>query len=193
MRTASLAVLLALTACSSPESPAAPEAAKSGATAAPRPAPPTKAPPAKDARSVILSADGLFVGGQLVRFGIPRADAETSVGAALGDALTRDSSSECAAGPIDSTTYRDNLQLTFQEGKFAGWTINGGESPLRTAKGIGIGLPRQSVEAAYPDAIVDESSLGLLFSTGDLVGLFDQDGIEGIVTDIWAGTVCLVD
>lgn len=44
-----------------------------------------------------------------------------------------------------------------------------------------------------PRAEIEDSSLGLLFSSGDLTGLLDQDGIEGLVTDIWAGTVCLID
>lgn len=42
-------------------------------------------------------------------------------------------------------------------------------------------------------ADVEDSSLGLLWSTGDLVGLLDIDGIDGLVTDVWAGTVCLID
>jgi hypothetical protein len=85
------------------------------------------------------------------------------------------------------------LQLTFQDGKFAGWTINAAASPLRTAKGIGVGSTRQELDAAYTDLTVEDSSLGLLFSSGQLTGLLDIDGIEGLVTDIWAGTVCLID
>lgn len=143
--------------------------------------------------AIELAADGLLVRGKLLPFGTPRPSAESAIGGIQGSEGTRDSSTECAAGLVDYTAYGDSLQLTFQEGKFVGWTINGSASPLRTAKGIGIGSPRQSLDAAYPDVIVDDSSLGLLFSVGDLVGLLDQDGIEGIVTDIWAGTVCLVD
>ncbi|WP_422060500.1 hypothetical protein [Sphingopyxis sp.] len=193
MRKACLALLMTLAACSSPDTVAAP-AKKRDAAAAPLTAAsaPTSSP-AKTAPALTLAPDGLVVDGRLVRFGIPRASAELVIGNVLGKQRNRGSSSECGAGTVDYTGYRDELQLAFQDGKFVGWTINGGESALKTTKGIGIGSPRQSVDAAYPDAIVDDSSLGLLFSTGDLVGIFDQDGIEGIVTDIWAGTVCLVD
>ena len=156
-------------------------------------APAATASPAKTASTLVLAPDGLVVDGQPVRFGIARASAELAIGNVQGKQLSRGSSSECGAGTVDYTGYRDELQLAFQDDKFVGWTINGGASALRTTKGIGIGSPRQSVDAAYPDAIVDDSSLGLLFSSGDLVGIFDQDGIAGIVTDIWAGTVCLVD
>lgn len=190
MRRAGVAILLALTACSSPESGATPvetNTATSRNTAAPEyPAP-------RPGLAVLLSPDGLMIDGRLLRFGIARAEIERAITKAQGEALDRGTSSECGAGTVDFTRYGDELQLTFQQGKFTGWTINGAASPLRTAKGIGIGSPRQTLDAAYPDVIVDDSSLGLLFSTGDLVGLLDQDGIEGVVTDIWAGTVCLID
>lgn len=193
MRKACLALLLTLAACSSPDTTAAPGEKKDAAAAPLAVAPGAAASPAKTASTLVLAPDGLIVDGQLVRFDVPRASAELAIGHVQGKQLGRGSSSECGAGTVDYTRYRDDLQLAFQDGKFVGWTINGGKSALRTNKDIGIGSPRQSVDAAYPDAIVDDSSLGLLFSTGDLVGIFDQDGIEGIVTDIWAGTVCLVD
>lgn len=192
MPTARLAILLTLAACSSPEPPAAPvEKAKAEPIAAA--APVAQSVPAKATPTLLLDSGGLILNGTLLRFGIPRADAERAVSKIQGKSLNQGSSDECGAGLVAYTGYRDDLQLAFQEDKFSGWTINGAASPLRTAKGIGIGSPRQSLDAAYPDVLVDDSSLGLLFSTGDLVGLLDQDGIEGIVTDIWAGTVCLVD
>lgn len=194
MRTAGLALLLTLAACSSsgtPQPPAKEEKARDHSTVGAKPV--VKASPASNPMAIELAADGLLVRGKLLPFGTPRPSAESAIGDIQGSEGTRGSSSECAAGLVDYTAYGDSLQLTFQEGKFVGWTINGSASPLRTAKGIGIGSPRQSLDAAYPDVIVDDSSLGLLFSVGDLVGLLDQDGIEGIVTDIWAGTVCLVD
>lgn len=179
-----------LAACSSPESSAAP----AGKDAGPAPATPVARYPAPvPGPAVLLAPEGLITEGRLFRFGIPRAEIERAIGKAQGAPLGRGTSAECGAGPVDYTSYSDALQLTFQDGTFAGWTINGGTSRLRTVKDIGIGSPRQSLDAAYPGAIVDDSSLGLLFSTGDLVGLLDRDGIEGVVTDIWAGTVCLID
>ena len=145
------------------------------------------------APATTLAPDGLLVADKLIPFGIPRANAEFAVGNVQGVQTDKGSSSECGAGTVDYTSYKDDLQLTFQDGKFAGWTINAAESPLRTAKGIGVGSTRQSLDAAYNEVMVEDSSLGLLFSSGDLVGTLDQDGIEGVVTGIWAGTVCLVD
>jgi len=196
MKTAWVWVVTMLAACSSPASETAEPEGTTGETAAAAPA--ATAAPAKTTAALTLAPDGLSIvetpsgKARLVPFGIPRASAERMVGSVQGEQLGKGSSAECGAGKIDYTSYRDDLQLTFQENKFVGWTINGGESPLRTAKGIGVGSTRQQLDAAYK-VDVEDSSLGLLFSTGDLVGLLDIDGIDGLVTSIWAGTVCLID
>jgi len=196
MKTAWVWVVTMLAACSSPASETETPEGTTGETAAAAPA--ATAAPAKTTAALTLAPDGLSIvetppgKARLVPFGIPRASAELMVGSVQGEQLGKGSSAECGAGKIDYTSYRDDLQLTFQENKFVGWTINGGESPLRTAKGIGVGSTRQQLDAAYK-VDVEDSSLGLLFSTGDLVGLLDIDGIDGLVTSIWAGTVCLID
>ncbi len=193
-RMAVLAVLLTATACSPPDAPAAStekdEAVPARVVAA---APADITPPAKAVPRLILDAEGLVLNDQPLRFGTARARAESLAGKVQGEIFSKGSSDECGAGTIDYTSYKDDLQLTFQDDKFVGWTINGAASPLKTAKGIGIGSPRQSLDAAYGDAKAEDSSLGLLFSAGGFVGILDQDGIDGIVTDIWAGTVCLID
>jgi hypothetical protein len=192
--------LLTLAACSSPagEAAAAPDeaAAPAAAETAAKPQPPTAR--ARVETPLVLAPDGLLVADpagkmSLLPYGIARANAETAVGTVQGAPARRGSSSECGAGTVDFTEYMGGLQLTFQDGKFAGWTINAAASPLRTAKGIGVGSTRQELDAAYTDLTVEDSSLGLLFSSGQLTGLLDIDGIEGLVTDIWAGTVCLID
>lgn len=193
-------VVAVLAACSSPASqnataPKAAAAETPAATSASRVA--VTAPAATDS-TLALAADGLSVvempsgKAKSIKFGIPRARAELMIGTVQGERLDNGSSSECAAGTVDYTSYKDDLQLTFQDGKFVGWTINSAESPLRTAKGIGIGSTRQELDAAYK-IIVEDSSLGWLWGAGDLVGTLDIDGIDGLVTNIWAGTVCLID
>jgi hypothetical protein len=199
MKTAWVWVVTMLAACSSPASEtAAPEKTAGETSPAVAAAPAATAAPTKTTAALTLAPDGLSIvetpsgKARLVPFGIPRASAELMVGTVQGEQLGKGSSAECGAGTIDYTRYMGDLQLTFQENKFVGWTINGGESPLRTAKGIGVGSTRQQLDAAYK-VDVEDSSLGLLFSTGDLVGLLDIDGIDGLVTSIWAGTVCLID
>lgn len=197
----SLLLLPLLVACSSPASEPAPQSDKPAAQTTPetvtRPEPPPQR--VRVETPLILAPDGLLVADHagkmvLVPYGTPRTKAESAVAVIVGTPVTRGSSSECGAGTVDYTDLRnDGLQMTFQEGKFVGWTINTAASPLKTAKGIGVGSTRQELDAAYKDLTVEDSSLGLLFSSGQLTGLLDQDGIEGLVTDIWAGTVCLID
>lgn len=194
MKAGWLCFVAALAACSSPASEtSAPPGEMPDKTAAV--ADPARAPsPAATTKAITtLAPDGLLVGGKLIPFGITRASAELAVGNVQGAQLDKGSGSECGAGTVDYTSYKDDLQLTFQDGKFVGWTINAAKSPLRTAKGIGVGSPRQSLDASYKDVMTEDSSLGLLFGADGLTGLLDQDGIEGIITGIWAGTVCLID
>lgn len=199
MKAAWVLAALTLAACSSPASEAAPEpkptAAQSSAETVVKPPEPKSNPVVEN--PLLLAPDGLLAVNrdgqmQLVPFGTERNKAESAVGIALTPPRDRGSSSECGAGTVDYTDFRQGLQMTFQDGKFVGWTINADTSPLRTAKGIGVGSTRQDLDAAYK-ADVEDSSLGLLWSTGDLVGLLDIDGIDGLVTDVWAGTVCLID
>lgn len=198
-KTVFLAAALILTACSSPKSEAVTAPKETPSTeAASAPTPTESVTPAATKAALVLAPDGLSIAEaasgkpRLVRFGIARASAERAIGLVQGQPLEQGSSSECGAGTIDYTSYKDDLQLTFQDDTFVGWTINGAESPLRTGKGIGIGSTRQDLDAAYK-ILVEDSSLGILWGVDDLVGLLDQDGIEGLVTGIWAGTVCLID
>jgi hypothetical protein len=200
MKAAWICLVATLSACSPPsnEAPPAPEK-RTAETVAERPS--RAREPVQRVRvetPLILASDGLLLADpagklQLLPFGTPRIKAESAVGVIVGTPMTRGSSDECSAGIVDYTELRGGLQMTFQDDKFVGWTINGAASPFKTAKGIGIGSPRQSLDAGYGDATAEESSLGLLFSGGGFVGILDQEGIEGIVTDIWAGTVCLID
>jgi len=191
-------IMVALTACSSsanetvaaPDEPPMRTASATKSVAAPTPATKAALTLVPDGLSIVEAPTGKA---RLIPFGTSRGSAELTVGRAQGAQERTGTSFECGAGTIDFTSYKGDLQLTFHDDKFVGWTINSGDSPLKTAKGIGVGSPRQSLDAAYKDVTVEDSSLGLLFNAGGLVGILDQDGIEGIVTDIWAGTVCLID
>lgn len=200
MKAAWIGLVTMLSACSSPTGETVPEPEKTTAKtiAEPFARPPEPVKRVRVETPLILAPDGLLLADpagkmQLLPYGTLRDKAESAVGIIVATPLTRGSSSECGAGTVDYTQLRNGLQMTFQDDKFVGWTINSATSPFKTAKGIGIGSPRQSLDAAYPDVTVEDSSLGLLFGASGLTGLFDQDGIEGIVTDIWAGTVCLID
>ncbi len=126
-----------------------------------------------------------------VSFGTTKADAVRMIAAALGDPIEQGASEECGAGPLDFANFREGLSLYFQEGKFAGWDLDGREGgKFTTANGIGIGSTRKALDAAGP-VTVEESSIGHEFMLGEMSGLLDSAGPEGKITNLWAGVNCI--
>lgn len=188
-------------ACSSPRpAPVANDATAADASMSRAlPAPDASAAPVASVPLINLAPEGLsFVDSasgkaRMIAFGAARETIETATIAAAGKPSERGTSKECGAGAMDFTTYADGLQLTFKEGKFIGWTINHKPSmTFATASGIGVGSTRAELDTAY-DASVEDGSLGITFAAGDLSGVLDGQGPKAVITDIWAGTVCIID
>ncbi len=134
-----------------------------------------------------VEADGLLAGGVALRFGSTRDD----VIEALGAPAEEGEQAECPAGPATTARY-DDLLLTLQDGELVGWSI-GGESPLTTPDGVGIGTTRAELELALgPAQVVPDSTLGTeLFYDGGLSALLESDDDDAAVTALWAGTTCI--
>lgn len=77
------------------------------------------------------------------------------------------------------------LQLAFQDGKLAGWSLSGTVPALRTKSGLTVGSPRRALGAIEID---EESSLGPEFEADGIGGVLDEEG-EKIVA-LWAGYTC---
>lgn len=126
-----------------------------------------------------------------VSFGTAKADAVRMIAAALGDPIEQGTSEDCGAGPLDFANFREGLSLYFQEGRFAGWDLDGREGgKFTTANGIGIGSTRKALDEAGP-VTVEESSIGHEFMLGEMSGLLDSAGPEGKITNLWAGVNCI--
>lgn len=126
-----------------------------------------------------------------VRFGMARADAVRMLATALGNPVEEANSQDCGAGSLGYAAFRDGLSLYFQDGKFAGWDLDGRESAgFATAKGIGIGTSRKELEAAGT-VDVGETSIGNEFMMGELSGLLSSPAPDGKVTNLWAGVTCI--
>lgn len=148
-----------------------------GAADASTPAP---APEAIAAVGTTLAADGLSPG---LTFGMGRDEAVKAAAARFGAPSREEHNDECGEGPMDFVHFAD-LQLGFQEGKFAGWSLSGATPVLKTAGGIGIGTPR----SALGDRPVDEeSSIGPEFDVDGVGGFLGEDGS---VMALWAGLPC---
>jgi hypothetical protein len=181
------ALLLAAGACRSEDkgsqndaaaaAPAANAAAESPSNAA---APANVATPAATRRHV-LTGRGLEPG---LIFGITREQAVAAATSAFGAPTRSEHNDECGEGPMDFVSF-DGLQLGFQEGRLAGWSLSEAQPPLRTAGGLGIGSPRSALRGAEVD---EESSLGPEFAIDGVGGILDQSGAR--VEALWAGLPC---
>ncbi|MDB5468500.1 MAG: hypothetical protein JWR84_60 [Caulobacter sp.] len=198
LRLLSAVALAALvTACGKPaedSAPAAPTAPASPAAPA-EPAAPTT--PAAAGPAVALDQEGLRLvtdsgSTRLVKFGTPTADTVAALSSALGNPADRSVNSECGAGPTEFVSWSNDLDALFLDGKFAGWSAgrdSGGK--VTTMDGVGVGSTRQQLTAAFADLKVEESTLGIEFSAGDISGILDKDGPAGKVQVIWGGTSCV--
>lgn len=151
-------------------------------------APPGAEAAARNAVALNLAPDGLqTVAGASSRqigFGTPSEIVLRVAEAAMQAIPERSRNTNCGEGPLDIASY-PRIRLYFQDGRFVGWAARG--RGLTTMAGVGIGSKRADVEAAIV-APVEETSLGREFTSGGLSGLYDA---KDVVTDLWAGSVCL--
>lgn len=127
-----------------------------------------------------------------VTFGMDKATATQMITAALGNPIEQDTNQDCGAGKLDYAGFRQGLSLYFQDGKFAGWDLDGRENgKFTTANGIGIGMTRAALEDSGTEVSVEESSIGQEFTAGDLSGLLSSAAPSGKVTNLWAGVTCI--
>lgn len=123
-------------------------------------------------------------------FGMGRDVVVTMVTAALGKPTDTGRNEECGQGPVDTTDFKGGLSLSFQDGKFVGWDLDGREKgTYTTAAGIGIGSTLKQIRDVMT-VTVEESTLGIEFAAGELSGLLTSDKADGKVTNLWAGSVC---
>ena len=127
-----------------------------------------------------------------VSFGMAQAAALTMVAASLGNPIEEGQNEECGAGPLGFAAFRGGLSLYFEDGKFAGWDVDGRDGgKFSTANGVGIGSTRKQIEAASPVALVPDSTIGIEFTIGEMSGLLSARTPEATVTNLWAGTTCI--
>lgn len=98
---------------------------------------------------------------------------------------------DCGAGRVAYANWADGLSLVFQDGRFAGWGLDGrAAGAITTAAGIGPGSTRAQLADAYA-VTVAQSSLGTEFMTGGMSGVLDGAGTRAKITDMWAGVSCV--
>lgn len=108
--------------------------------------------------------------------------------------------SECGAGPMTMSVFKNGLVLVFQKVKddqsrleFVGWSLSrsSNKSKLTTMANIGIGSTRAELESVYA-VEVHKTSLGVEFSTigGGLYGIIDGPSESSKISFLWSGLSC---
>lgn len=129
-------------------------------------------------------------------FGQPLEDVLAYLARLRGDPAQRGVNTDCGAGALDIATWNDGLAVLGQDGRFAGWSLDGAGaqgssgSDLTTVGGIGLGSTRRALESLHA-VQVGESSLGTEFAAGDLYGLLASDAADAAIVHLWAGTSCI--
>lgn len=143
---------------------------------------------APDALTLVLESGS----SRHINFGLPAEQAIQMATAALGSPMERATQSECGAGPLEYATFRDGLTLFFQDGKFAGWDLDGRENgSYSTGNGIALGISRADLAAITELEVVD-TSIGREIRAGGLSGLLGDPSEGERVTNLWAGVTCIV-
>lgn len=155
---------------------------------------------------VVMRADGftIQVSGkpiEVVRFKAARAQAVAAATRLYGKPTAQRSQCDCATndGSFSLAGFNGGLELTFDHGKFSGWTVNnGGPNGLQTVAGIGVGSTVAQVRKAYPNVFVDpgdeaNGGLGPSFQVNDGPnGFLDGNRATSRVTAMYAGATCIV-
>lgn len=142
-----------------------------------------------------LLGDGLSCKSQKLPFGKPGQAAISAITAALGKPLRSHTVPDCGQGdPMTLVEFKGGLTLQFLKGRFSGWSLDEpADAGLKTGEGIAIGASRAAVLKAYPDAYVDDGSLGVMFTREDgPSGFLDSDAPNARVTGLYAGETCMI-
>ncbi len=126
-----------------------------------------------------------------VHFGSEAQTAIDAVTAARGAPESRSSNDECGAGPTEFVVWDGGFSLLVRNGEFEAWSLSDRAPPAyRTMSGVGIGTPRNELEAAYK-VDVFQSTLGTEFNAGDIFGVLDSDKAHARIVALWAGAACV--
>lgn len=164
------------------------------------PARPADLPPpatASRANSIDLAVgpDGLTLVDGLGRtrhllFGGEAAPTIAALEHALGPAVRVDVP-ECRLG---SAAWSNGLTVYISGSELVGWHL-GRSTPrdqrLTTISGVGVGSGLVDLLSAYAAVPVEDSTLGVEYSAGAMAVIFDREGGEGKITEMWAGVTCL--
>lgn len=155
---------------------------------------PTQSEPAlpsvmADARGLLVRRYDLGVD-EALPFGMPRSEITSYLSRYLGTPGPLTGNQECGAGPMQFRRFGP-LQLSFQDGRFAGWSIGPGEAgdgavEVSLRDGTRQDDPADPITSRF--ARLTDSTLGAEYHGDGINVLIDEDA--GVVEWLMAGTNC---
>lgn len=148
-----------------------------------------------EAYDVFALADGLQVNRPsptIMKFGDSSEEVRERLRSALGQPRVEHSADNCETGSLLIVTYPGNIDVTFSEGKFAGWGLQGSRTPrVATPEGVTTGTSLASAQRELGLVRRGISPLGAeyLTNSGLRVSVLDM-GHGPVVSAMDAGTVC---
>lgn len=128
----------------------------------------------------------------MLRFGDSSEEVREHLRSALGEPRVEHSADNCETGALLIVTYPGNIDVTFSEGKFAGWVLQGSRTPrVATPEGVAIGTPLASAQKKLGLVRGGISPLGAEYLTNSGLRVSALDMGQGpVVSAMDAGTVC---
>lgn len=186
----SFTAVMALVGCDRSIEPAAEPAVAAEATA---PAAPPAAP-VQAAGGLAIEGEGLRIfdaegAARALPFGTPQETVINAVTATTGGVVPEQSTNaECGQGPVQQAGYANGLQLLFQDGEFKGWFLD--KAGLTTVDGVGVGATRAALNDARTVELRPDSTLGVEFTAGDVMGFLTTADATGTIQSLYAGETC---
>jgi hypothetical protein len=125
-----------------------------------------------------------------IEFGQPKDQVIAAV-AAIRGRPTAGRNAECPSGAVDYASFGP-LDLHFQDGKFAGWVLDGAANPpIENEWGVAIGKRRSEIGDGDRDPPrFEQTSLGPEFSVEGIGGMLDGNTPNARVTTLFSGVSC---
>lgn len=143
-----------------------------------------------DPTPITIDGETLKIGGATpatIALGTAKAQVLAAFTAAIGSPpVVSDRFEECGAGPMDHSAWDNGLELLFQDNKLGGWQTR--NEVIADAKGIHVGSTLAELQAAWPDAVLEEDTIGWYFTAGGYGGYLDET--KSFIQRIDVGVTC---
>ena len=126
----------------------------------------------------------------MVEFGQPRAEVVAAISAALGRPSATGRNTDCPTGAVDYVSYGP-LDLHFENGRFAGWVMDGAANPpIESYQGLRVGLLRSELDGDSEVVVDNDSTLGTELSVDGIGAILSGPGQNARIKTLFAGVTC---